>query len=105
MIGMSFGLPTGYALNPARDLGPRLYTAVAGWGLSVFTASNYYFWVPIVAPIVGAVLGGGAYIATISVHHDRQDEIKIAKDLTSSSGRYGSIQAVVDEQSVPTVAA
>lgn len=35
-IGVSMGLNCGYPLNPARDLGPRLFTAVAGWGMEVF---------------------------------------------------------------------
>ena len=56
-IGMAFGFNAGYAINPARDFGPRLFTAVAGWGGGVFTASNGWWWVPVVAPIVGAVLG------------------------------------------------
>ncbi|CAK4086843.1 unnamed protein product [Aphanomyces euteiches] len=76
MIGMSFGMPTGYALNPARDLGPRIFTAIAGWGSAVFTADNHYFWIPICAPIVGAILGGGAYIAIISNHHDEEDDFR-----------------------------
>jgi len=61
VIGMSFGFNAGYAINPARDLGPRLFTAVAGWGPDVFKAGNYWFWVPIVGPIVGGVLGAYAY--------------------------------------------
>lgn len=56
-IGASLGGPTGYAINPARDLGPRLFHAVApikgkggsDWG---------YAWVPIVGPIIGAVIAG-----------------------------------------------
>jgi glycerol uptake facilitator protein len=55
-IGLSLGGPTGYAINPARDLGPRLAHAVlpipgkgdSDWG---------YAWVPVVAPIVGGVAG------------------------------------------------
>ena len=36
-IGMTFGMNCGYPINPARDLSPRIFTAVAGWGLEVFT--------------------------------------------------------------------
>jgi len=36
-IGMTFGMNSGYAINPARDLSPRIFTAVAGWGFEVFT--------------------------------------------------------------------
>ncbi|XP_063780076.1 aquaporin-7-like isoform X2 [Pseudophryne corroboree] len=36
VIGMSMGMNSGYAINPARDLGPRLFTAAAGWGVEVF---------------------------------------------------------------------
>lgn len=37
VIGLSMGFNSGYAVNPARDLGPRLFTAMAGWGSDVFT--------------------------------------------------------------------
>ena len=60
-IGMAFGFNCGYAVNPARDLGPRLWTAVAGWGGGVFTADGGWWWVPIVGPLVGGVLGGAIY--------------------------------------------
>ncbi|KAF4577074.1 hypothetical protein EYR36_005061 [Pleurotus pulmonarius] len=57
-IGASLGMQTGYALNPARDLGPRLLTAMAGYGKAVFTFRNqYWLWCPIMGPIVGAQLG------------------------------------------------
>jgi len=68
-IGMGFGFNAGYAINPARDLGPRLFTAVAGWGTEVFRAGNGWWWVPLVAPPIGAVLGGFAYDATIGKRH------------------------------------
>jgi glycerol uptake facilitator protein len=60
-IGMSFGANAGYAINPARDLGPRLLAAFAGWGSAAFPGAGGYFWVPIVGPIIGAVLGALAY--------------------------------------------
>jgi glycerol uptake facilitator protein len=56
-IGLSLGGPTGYAINPARDLGPRIIHAIvpiqgkgdSDWG---------YSWIPVVGPVVGGVIGG-----------------------------------------------
>jgi glycerol uptake facilitator protein len=64
-IGLSLGGPTGYAINPARDLGPRIAHAilpVAGKGSSDWA----YAWIPVVAPIVGGVLGGLLFNITIN---------------------------------------
>ena len=61
LIGMTFGYNAGYAINPARDLGPRLFTAVAGWGADVFRAANGWWWVPVVAPPLGAIAAGWIY--------------------------------------------
>ncbi|MGI8671272.1 MAG: MIP/aquaporin family protein [Luteitalea sp.] len=71
-IGMGFGVNAGYAINPARDFGPRLFTALAGWGSGVFTAAHGWWWVPIVAPCVGAVLGGTAYDLCVRDRHPAQ---------------------------------
>lgn len=60
-IGAAFGFNSGYAINPARDLGPRLFTAIGGWGTEVFRAGNSWWWVPIVGPCAGAVLGAWVY--------------------------------------------
>jgi MIP family channel proteins len=60
-IGAAFGVNSGYAINPARDLGPRMFTALAGWGSEVFRAGNHWWWVPVVAPLIGGVLGGWVY--------------------------------------------
>jgi len=73
LIGMTFGINCGYAINPARDFGPRLFTAVAGWGSGVFTAHDYFAWVPIVGPLVGGVIGGWVYDAFITKHHAPDD--------------------------------
>jgi glycerol uptake facilitator protein len=59
-IGLSLGGPTGYAINPARDLGPRIAHAIlpiAGKGSSDWA----YAWVPVVAPIIGGIAGAGLY--------------------------------------------
>jgi glycerol uptake facilitator protein len=60
-IGMSFGTNAGYAINPARDFGPRLFTYIEGWGHLAFPGAGTYFdnywWVPIVGPLIGGVIG------------------------------------------------
>jgi MIP family channel proteins len=71
VIGMSFGTNAGYAINPARDLGPRIFTALGGWGGEVFRAGNGWWWVPIVAPCLGALLGGFVYDLLITRHHPK----------------------------------
>ena len=76
LIGMTFGFNAGYAINPARDLGPRLFTAIAGWGSEVFRAGHHWWWIPIVGPCVGAVLGGAVYDFLITRHHPRAERAK-----------------------------
>jgi MIP family channel proteins len=61
VIGQTFGFNAGYAINPARDLGPRMFTAMAGWGSEVFRAGHFWWWVPIVAPCIGGVAGVFVY--------------------------------------------
>jgi glycerol uptake facilitator protein len=59
-IGLSLGGPTGYAINPARDLGPRIAHAilpVPGKGPSDWA----YSWVPVVGPLLGGALGGALF--------------------------------------------
>jgi glycerol uptake facilitator protein len=61
-IGMSVGANAGYAINPARDFGPRLFAWLAGWGQTALPGTvdgsfSWYFWIPIVGPLVGGVIG------------------------------------------------
>lgn len=61
-IGMSFGANAGYAINPARDFGPRLFAWIAGWGDTALPGTipgefAWYFWVPIIGPLIGGVIG------------------------------------------------
>jgi glycerol uptake facilitator protein len=60
-IGMSFGAMHGYAINPARDLGPRLFTVVAGFRNNGITSGRSVWWVPIAAPLLGGVVGAAIY--------------------------------------------
>ena len=68
VIGASFGPLTGFAMNPARDFGPKLFAFFAGWGDVAMTGgrSNPYFWVPILAPICGALAGAWTYLNLLS---------------------------------------
>jgi glycerol uptake facilitator protein len=65
-IGMAWGTAAGYAINPARDLGPRLASFLTGYGGAFRDQTGYlYFWVPIVGPILGGLLGAGLYQALV----------------------------------------
>lgn len=70
LIGSAMGPLTGFAMNPARDFGPKLMTYLAGWGPIAFTGGREipYFLVPIFAPILGACLGAGGYRVLIARH-------------------------------------
>ena len=59
-IGMSFGTDAGYAINPARDFGPRLFAYLEGWGNNAFPAGGYW-WVPILGPLVGGAIAPFVY--------------------------------------------
>lgn len=60
-IGLTFGTNAGYAINPARDFGPRLFTFFEGWGSIALPGSfewfSGYWWIPIVGPLIGGVIG------------------------------------------------
>jgi glycerol uptake facilitator protein len=82
-IGMSFGANAGYAINPARDFGPRLFAWIAGWGAVAFPGNGIgysnYWWVPIVAPLIGGALAAIIYRFTIGpVLADRAKEAQKA---------------------------
>lgn len=60
-IGMSFGGMHGYAINPARDFGPRLFTVLAGFRNNGLTDGVRVWWVPVVAPLLGGLAGAALY--------------------------------------------
>ncbi|MGJ9414347.1 MIP/aquaporin family protein [Aeromicrobium sp. CF4.19] len=69
-IGMAWGTNAGYAINPARDLGPRLASLLTGYDDALYAAGGdqLYFWLPIVAPLLGGLVGGAIFHWLIDVH-------------------------------------
>jgi glycerol uptake facilitator protein len=62
VIGMAWGTDAGYAINPARDFGPRLASFITGYGSAWRDQyGGFYWWVPIVGPIVGGLIGAAVY--------------------------------------------
>lgn len=68
-IHISFAQNAGSAINPARDFAPRLFTLMAGWGNETFSNTSYFFWIPLLMPYLGGIVGGAIYSAMVSVHH------------------------------------
>ncbi|MBL7236187.1 aquaporin family protein [Novacetimonas hansenii] len=60
-IGACAGYLEGWAINPARDFGPRLFCFLSGWKYSALPGPDNFWWVPIVGPLCGGVIGAGAY--------------------------------------------
>jgi glycerol uptake facilitator protein len=97
-IGASFGLNTGYAINPARDFGPRLWVFLATGSpyalpgivnAGLPTANGAYFWIPIVAPILGGIVGAFIYDFTIG-------KVLTARKLGKSGDTITIGQAVIE---------
>ncbi|XP_027740977.1 aquaporin-7-like isoform X2 [Empidonax traillii] len=79
-IGLGMGMNTGYAINPSRDLPPRIFAAIAGWGTEVFTAGHHWWWVPVTAPILGSLTGALTYKLFIDIHNKPDEEIENRKE-------------------------
>ncbi|XP_058851190.1 aquaporin-9-like isoform X2 [Acipenser ruthenus] len=89
VIGVSMGLNCGYPVNPARDLGPRLFTAIAGWGTEVFSAGSHWWWIPVAGPLVGGMVGAVIYVLFIELHH--VDPQKTPEEENSMKDKYEMI--------------
>jgi glycerol uptake facilitator-like aquaporin len=74
IVASSYGANCGGAINPFRDFVPRLFTAISGWGLGVFTANKFFFWVPIVAPLAGGAFSAVVYAFMIRNHWPEDDD-------------------------------
>lgn len=97
-IGLTYGTNAGYAINPARDLGPRLWTFLAGWGQIAFPGTyqwfSSYWWIPIVGPLIGGAVGiyvydlfiGNALAARDALLEHPAPEITEATDRPTTPG-------------------
>jgi glycerol uptake facilitator protein len=94
-IGISFGANAGYAINPARDFGPRVFAWIAGWGKEALPGNygnvNDYFWIPIIGPLIGAALASFLYDFAI------QDILKARKP--PEPGVFGEGETLQDRPS------
>lgn len=88
VIGASMGPLTGFAMNPARDFGPKVFAWLAGWGNVAFTGGRDipYFLVPLFGPIVGAIVGAFAYRKLIGRHLPCDICVVEEKETTTPSG-------------------
>ena len=97
-IGASYGANAGYAINPARDFGPRLFAYFAGWGKVALPGTfngpggfSNYWWIPIVGPLIGGVIGVLIYDLFIGdVLHAR---LKLQEDVS------GPVEETIPEKS------
>jgi glycerol uptake facilitator protein len=93
-IGLSFGANAGYAINPARDFGPRLFAWIAGWGKIAMPGDygnvNSYLWIPIAGPFLGGLVG--AFVYDLAIH-----DVLVARGETPPPGVEQRGRTVEDE--------
>lgn len=95
-IMFGFASNCGAPLNPARDLGPRIFTAMAGWGTEVFSVRDYnWFWIPVIGPHIGAIVGVWIYTFAVEAHWPNT-----SYDLTKDPPSEIQVQSQVQMQSV-----
>uniref|UniRef100_A0A8C5TYU9 Aquaporin-3 n=1 Tax=Malurus cyaneus samueli TaxID=2593467 RepID=A0A8C5TYU9_9PASS len=91
-VGCSMTANCGCPLNPARDMGPRLFTYVAGWGPEVFSRGNGWWWVPLIAPMLGAAVGTYLYQLFVAFHHPEEDS-----DVLAEQGSIVLVNTAIDQ--------
>jgi glycerol uptake facilitator protein len=97
-IGISFGANAGYAINPARDFGPRVFADIAGYGKVAIPGDygnvNSYMWIPIVGPFLGGVIG--ALLYDLTIHDTLLGRGEVAASAVETRG-----ETVIDESGRP----
>ena len=81
-LSLSFTFNVGFALNPARDFGPRVFMLLYGWG-DLFR--DYWFLIPIAGPIIGALIGAFLYTFFVGFHLPKSRDSKKLKFLRMSA--------------------
>ncbi|KAK6624571.1 hypothetical protein RUM44_011430 [Polyplax serrata] len=77
-IACSLGINQGFAVNPARDLAPRFFTFLTSWGSDVFSPSTYWY-ITLIGPHIGAVIGSAIYVFVI-------EKLRLVQDVSIKSG-------------------
>jgi len=77
VIGASAGYLEAWALNPARDFGPRLFAWLLGWSRAAFPGASGYWWVPILGPLIGGLIGGGAQHLLIRPFYPHEKKVSL----------------------------
>lgn len=88
-VGAACGWQTGYAVNPARDFGPRVFSSLV-YGREVFSAKGWYFLVPLFAPVLGCLLGTVGY--DLFLYEGRESVVTEGLGWLEGRGRLGSIR-------------
>lgn len=111
LIGMALGYNSGFAVNPARDFGPRLFSLCAGYGWKVISFRNYtWWWIPFLAPFVGGLAGAWFYQLAIGMHIPSEiDELeekirRIQFDKAQTQNIFGNSQAPNTASRLPPAA-
>ncbi|VDM28207.1 unnamed protein product [Toxocara canis] len=96
MIGTCYSMNMGSPINPASDFGPRVLAIFLGYGSEMLTYHNYFFWVPLVAPMVGAVIGAYSYVFFIGMHVPDPVDLQLAKQFDGKLSMKG-----IDQDHIP----
>jgi glycerol uptake facilitator len=103
VIGMSLGALSGYAINPARDFGPRLASWVTGWSTAMRSAGgnqgDVYFWVPIIGPLIGGAIGGYVYDGFIGRFLPLEGEPEVGRTAEEPAAAGGRAESAIERPS------
>ena len=86
-IGACFGWQTGYAINLARDFGPRLMSYAVGYGHEVWSAGGYYFWIPMVIPCTSRIRSSQKNCCLANVERQLSDVFSVVSCTICSSSQ------------------